>query len=57
VPTEDELGMFDDLARAIVADDLAEIRRRYESNPVKRQIISFIDREPVPVDLGDLIPE
>ena len=54
-PAEAELEAIDDLARAIVADDLAEIRRRYAANPVGRPIASFVDGEVRSVDLGELV--
>ena len=40
---------------AIVADDLRDIRQRYAAVRVPREIISFVERVPTPVDLGDLV--
>jgi dephospho-CoA kinase len=54
-PTATELEQVDDLARAIVADDPAEVRQRYQGMPVTRQIVSFVEGARIPVDLGDLI--
>ena len=54
-PTPEELMAVDDLARAIVDDDLDEIRARYAAMRVPRRIVSFIEGSRVPVDLGDLI--
>jgi hypothetical protein len=57
-PTPAEFAAIDDLARVIVADDLAEIRERYEAVRVPRRILSIVDFDrgvPVPVDLGDLV--
>ncbi len=55
-PTAEELATIDDLARAIVADDLTDIRRRYGAQPVTREITSFVNGAVIPVDLGDIIP-
>jgi len=53
-PTDAELEALDDLARAVIADDLEDIRRRYAAVPVPRHIMSFVDGVPRPVDLGEL---
>ncbi len=54
-PEKAELEAVDDLARAIVADDLDEIQRRYAEMRVPRHIVSFVEGVPTFVDLGDLV--